>query len=182
MSTKLLQHIFKKVYGKPSWLVRQRYGASIAFEFGQPKLNIWKKILQPTSKVGRKYPSRLVIVRGDWHLTTFCCDWKIRQSNRKICDSNSYAEKINRGCTILDGQILTKVVVNPKNLITDFYFDLGGHLQTKPYKKEDEPSSMWDLFCPNKRVFSLRSDGNYSYHSGSTPHDKLRWSPFTFEL
>jgi len=182
MSARLLQQILKKVYGKPSWLVRQRYGASIAFEFGQPNLNVWEKILQPTKKVGGKYPRRIVTVHGDWHLTTFCCDWKIRQSNRKICDSNSKAEKINQGCAILDGQILTKVFVNQGNLVTDFYFDLGGHLQTKPYKKVDEPSPMWDLFCPNKRVFSLRSDGKYSYHSGKAPGDKLRWAPFTFDL
>jgi hypothetical protein len=168
MSEKLLQQILKKVYGKPSWLVRQRFGASLALEFGKPKLNVWKKVLQPTKK-GRKYPRRIATIHGDWHLCTFCCDWEIRQSKRKICNSNSQAEKIDQGCTILDGQILTKAVVNSKNLVTDFYFDLGGHLQTKPYKKENEPSSMWDFFCPNRRVFSLRSDGHYSYQRGDKP-------------
>jgi hypothetical protein len=178
MSEKLLQQILKKVYGKPSWLVRQRFGASLALEFGKPKLNVWKKVLQPTKK-GRKYPRRIATIHGDWHLCTFCCDWEIRQSKRKICNSNSQAEKIDQGCTILDGQILTKAVVNSKNLVTDFYFDLGGHLQTKPYKKEDEPSSMWDLFCPNRRVFSLRSDGHYSYQRGDKPVAEKCWLPFT---
>jgi len=66
--------------------------------------------------------------------------------------------------------------------VTDFYFDLGGHLQTKPFKNEEESSSMWDLFCPNGRVFSLKSDGHCSYDSGKTPGDKVRCLPFTFNL
>jgi len=177
MSEKLLQQIFKKVYGKPSWLVRQRFGPSISLEFGKPKLSLRERVIQPTKK-GR-YPKRMVTVYGDWHLTTFCCDWEIRQHRRKICSSNSQRVKIDQGCAILDGQVLTKAVVNSKNLVTDFYFDLGGHLQTKPYKKEDEPSSMWDLFCPNRRVFSLRSDGHYSYQRGDKPVAEKYWLPFT---
>ena len=181
MSEKLLQQILKKVYGKPSWGVHKSDGSIITFEFGKPKLIVWRKVLQPTNK-GRNYSRRIVRVHGDWNLWIYDCDWEIRQSNSKICDSNSLAEKINRGCAILDGQILTNVVVSPKNMVTDFHFDLGGHLQTKPYKKEDEPSSMWDLFCPNGRVFSLKSDGNYSYDSGKTPGDKVRCKPFIFDL
>jgi hypothetical protein len=177
MSARLLQQIFKNVYGKPSWLVRYNPGAGVTFEFGKPKLNIWKKVLQPTKK-GRKYPRRVATVHGDWHLCTFCCDWEIRQNQRKICDSNSERAEINHGCAILDGQMLTKVVVNSKNLVTDFHFDLGGHLQTRPYKKEDEFSSMWDLFCPNGRVFSLRSDGNYSYQPGGKPVPEKCWQSF----
>jgi hypothetical protein len=178
MSEKLLQQILKKVYGKPSWGVHKSDGSIITFEFGKPKLNVWKKVLQPTKK-GRNYPRRIVRVHGDWNLWIFDCDWEVRQNNSKICDSNSLAEKIDQGCAILDGQILTKAVVNSKNLVTDFYFDLGGHLQTKPYKKEDEPSSMWDLFCPNRRVFSLRSDGHYSYQRGDKPVAEKYWLPFT---
>jgi hypothetical protein len=175
MSEKLLQQIFKKVYGKPSWLVRKGYGSSISLQFGKPKLKIWK----PFKSIRKKIPHRMVKVRGDWDLFIFCCDRTIRQDGRKICDSNSQVPKINRGCLILDGQILTKVFVHPKKLWTDFHFDLGGHLQTKPYKKENEPSPMWSLYCPNKRVFILRSDSNYSYQVGNKPSDE-RWSLFVF--
>jgi hypothetical protein len=181
MSAKLLQQIFKSVYGKPSWRVRRRFGPSVLLEFGKPKLEIWEKVLQPTKTV-RKFPKRMIKVYGDWHLTTFDCDWEIRQNNYKICDSRSKIEAIDQRCEILDGQILTKVIVHPKTFITDFYFDLGAHIQTKPCKNKGEPSSMWDLFCPNGRVFSLKSDGNYSYQSGKTPGDKTRCSPFTFDL
>jgi hypothetical protein len=181
MSEKLLQQIFKKVYGKPSWLVRRRFGPSVLMEFGKPKNQVLEKIRQATKK-GIKFPKRIVKVYGDWHLTTFDCDWEIRQNNYKICNSRSKTEAIDQGCDILDGQILTKVIIHPKTFITDFYFDLGAHIQTKPSKNEDEPSSMWDLFCPNGLVFSLKSDGNYSYHSGKTPGDKVPCKPFTFDL
>ena len=180
MSEKLLQQIFKKVYGKPSWQVRRRFGPSILLEFGKPKLEIWEKVLQP-KKTGRKFPKRIIKVYGEWHLMTFDCDWEIWQSNEKICTSRSKVETIDRGCEILDGQILAKVVVHP-TFVTDFVFDLGGHLQTKAFKNEEESSSMWDLFCPNGRVFSLESDGNYSYESGEIPGDKVRYSPFIFDL
>jgi hypothetical protein len=178
MPAKLLRQIFKDVYGKPSWRVRRRFGPSVLMEFGNPKIQVWEKVLQPTTK-GRKFPKRIVKVYGDWHLTSFDCDWEIRQNNYIICNSHSKTEAIDQGCDILDGQILTKVFVHPKNFITDFYFDLGGHLKTKPYKKQDEPSDMWNLFCPNKRVFSLRSDGTYSYQSGKTPYAKMRYLPFS---
>jgi|GEM_PF-4544499 hypothetical protein len=180
MSEKLLQQIFKKVYGKPSWLVRQRFGPSILLEFGKPKLQVLKNVWP--AKKGRKFPKRMVKVYGEWHLTTFCSDWEVRQANKKICSSRSKNEAIDRGCHVLDGQFLSKVVVHPKTFATDFHFDLGGHLQTKPFKNEEEPSSMWDLFCPNGRVFSLKSDGNYSYASGKTPGNKARCLPFTFDL
>jgi hypothetical protein len=181
MSAKLLQQILKNVYGEPAWLVRRRFGSSILLEFGKPKLQISEKVFQP-KKNARKFPKRMVRVYGQWHLTTFCSDFEIRQGNYKICNSKSKTEVIDQGCELLDGQFLTKVVVHPKTLVTDFFFDLGGHLQTKPFKKEKETSSMWDLFCPNGRVFSLNSDGNYSYASGKIPSDKISCRPFIFDL
>lgn len=181
MSEKLLQRIFQKVYGNPSWLVRQRSGPSIVMEFGKPKLHIWECLLKPWEK-GRRRLMRVVRARGNWSLTTFSSDWCIWQRNRKICDSHSNMDRINRGCNMLDGQILTKTVVRPKTLATDFYFDLGGHMQATPHQNQDEPSSLWDLFCPNGRVFSLKSDGNYSYCSGKLSFDKVRRVPFTLDL
>jgi len=86
MSGKLLQQLFKKVYGKPSWLVRRRFGPSILLEFGKPKLEVSKNVFPPTKK-GRKFPKRMVKVYGHWHLTTFCSDWeanKAVQERRRV--------------------------------------------------------------------------------------------------
>jgi hypothetical protein len=196
MSEKLLQQIFKKVYGKPSWNVHQGYGSSITFEFGKPKLEVLKKVFEPSKKSGRKYPHRYAHVKGEWRLWIFCCDCVIRQDGRRVGD-NASNDACSRGCFVLGGQYLTKVIVNPMSWLTDFYFDLGGQLQTKPYSKnwrkklprklktechisdEDEPSEMWKLRCPNGHWFTLRDDGNYSYQSGKTPPDKVVWRPYT---
>jgi hypothetical protein len=45
MSEKLLQKIFKKLYGKPSWNVHRGYGSFVTFEFGKPKLEVLKNFL-----------------------------------------------------------------------------------------------------------------------------------------
>jgi hypothetical protein len=197
MSAKLLHQIFKKLYGKPSWNVHRGYSSFITFEFGKPKLKVLKKVFMPGKNSGFTYPRRLAHVHGEWHLWIYCCDWVIRQDGRKVGDSTS--EKNAEGCSVLGGQYLTKVVVNPKNWQTDFYFDLGGHLQTKAYPKnwrkdfprhlkaklhinelnEHEPSEMWNLRCPDGRYFLLRSDGKFSHQSGKTPPDKRVWQPFT---
>ena len=182
MSKKLLQRIFKKVYGKPTWGVRRSDYSVISLDFGKPELRIREKVVQPNLKIGRKYPKRTVTIHGDWNLWLFDCAWTLQQGKDKLCSSKSTGEAIERGCRLLDGQILTKVAVHPKTFATDFHFDLGGHLLTRPFKEEDEPVSMWSLFCPNGRVFSLKSDGNYSYASGKTPDDKVRCEPFTFDL
>jgi len=178
MSKKLLQQVCKNLYGKPSWNVRRGYGSSITFEFGKPKLEVLKKVFEPSKKSGRKYPHRYAHVHGEWHLWIFCCDWIVQQEGRKVGDSTS-EKKIDQGCSVLGGQYLTKVVVNQKNWQTDFHFDLGGRLKTKPYKNEDEPLEMWSLRCPDGRWFELRADGKFSHQSGKTPSDKKVWKPFT---
>ena len=177
MSEKLLQQIFKKVYGKPSWNVHRGYGSSITFEFGKPKLEVLKKVFEPSKKSGRKYPHRYAQVHGEWHLWIFCCDWVFRQDGCKIGDSTS-EEKIDKVCSVLGGQKLTKFSVNLQNWQTDFHFDLGGLLQTKPYKDGDEPLEMWSLRRPDGRWFELRADGMFSHQSGKTPPDKKVWQPY----
>lgn len=178
MSEKLLQKIVKRISDKPSWLVRRLFGSTISFEFGKPKLCISETVYKPNKKAGSKHPRRLAYVSGGWHLEIFCCDWEIRQADKKIGDSKSI-EKIDRGCSVLNGQILTKVAANPKTRQTDFYFDLGGHLRAKPYKIEDEPSEMWSIRSNNGFFFIFRSDGKYSYQRGDTAPQELRWLAFT---
>src|SRR5207247_1676107 len=105
------------------------------------------------------YLKRMAHVHGEWHLWIYCCHWEIRQDGRKTGHSESEDRKIDRACGILNGQILTKVIITPNTLQTDFYFDLGGHLRTKPY--QGKPYEMWSIRCPNGRYFCLRADGKY---------------------
>jgi hypothetical protein len=177
MRANLVQRIFKRVYGRPSWRVRKGVGSSITFEFGKPSLKVLGKVLQPNKKTGRKYPRRMAHMRADWHLWIYCCDWEIRQDGRRICHSESADKRIEQACTILDGQILTKVTVTPRTLQTDFHFDLGGHLRTTPY--QGKPMEMWNIRCPNGRYFCIRADGKYTYEPGNTPFHSKRWLPLS---
>jgi hypothetical protein len=137
MSEDLLQRIPKKVRGRPAWNVKPGCGSGITLQFGQPELT--KNVFWPTKKSRRRHPYRLVIVKGEWGLWIYCCDWVIRQDGRKIGDPTS-KDRIDRGSVVLDGQRPMKVAVNPTNMQTDFYFDLGGQLRTTPH--EGEPLEM----------------------------------------
>lgn len=62
----------------------------------------------------------------------------------------------------LDGQKLVKVVVS-KRARTEFTFDLGGILETRPY---DRTSPQWMLFEPGGKVLTLLASGRYRYQRG----------------
>lgn len=172
---RIVQTVFRRVYGKPAWLVRKGYGSSITLEFGRPKLKIWKKLLKPSRKAGIKYPTRLASVRGDWRLWIYCCHWEVRQEGEKIGHSESSDKKVEQACSVLDGQILERVIFDSRTLRTEFHFDLGGQLRTSPYR--GEPMEMWSLRCPNGRYFEVSSDGTYCYCPGDTKPNEKRWLP-----
>jgi len=174
----VLQRVFRRVYGKPAWQVRKGYGSSITFEFGKPSLEIWNRILKPKKKAGIKYPTRLVYVRGEWSLWIFCCHWEIRQSGRRIGHSESLEKRMEQACSVLNGQMLTRVIVSPRTLGTEFRFALGGELRTSPYKSE--PMEMWTLRCPGDRYFEFRSDGAHCYCLGDTKPGEECWQQLKF--
>lgn len=174
----LLKTVFRRVYGKPAWQVLRGYGSSIKLEFGKPSLNIRKRILKPKRKAGIKYPTRLAYVHGEWTLRIYCCHWEIQQRGRRIGHSESLEKRIEQACSVLDGQILTRVILDPRTLNTEFRFDLGGQLRTSPYK--GKPMEMWYLRCPNGRYFEISSDGTYCCSPGDTRPDEKRWLPLNF--
>src|SRR5437016_5857127 len=100
MSSKLLQQIFKKVYGKPSCHVHRGYGSSLTINFGKPRLEVHKKLLKPIFWLGTKHRRRDACVRGDWRLWIFGSVWEVREGKRKIGNSES-AEKPDRVCPFL---------------------------------------------------------------------------------
>ena len=173
-----LQSVFRGVYGKPAWQVRKGYGSGITFEFGKPKLQVFKRVLRPRRKAKIRYPTRLAYVHGEWGLWIFCCHWEIRQGRRRIGRSDYSEKRIAHACSVLNGQILTAVIVNPRTLNTKFRFDLGGQLRTWPYK--GEAIEMWNLRCPSGRYFAFRSDGAYSYCPGHTKPDEKHWQQLEF--
>jgi len=170
---RVLQKLLRRVCGKPAWLVRKGYGSLVKFEFGKPRLKIGKNVLKPKRKAGRKYPPRPAYVHGAWTLTIYCCRREIRQIRQKLCHSESSDKRMERACGVLNGQILTGVTVKPGCFETEFHFDLGGLLRTRPYKGES--MEMWYLRCPTGRYLGLRSDGTYCYCPGDTKPEEIHW-------
>jgi hypothetical protein len=162
------QNIASQLYGLPSWHVVKGFSSFITCEFGDPQVRIDEKLLEKTYH-NMPYKTRLVTVRGAWHLWIYCCDWRILLNNQRVCHSESPVSQIQEGCRILDGQALQKLIIFKDTWKTEFQFDLGGTLQTRPYQDNDN-GEQWMLFYPDGRVFSWYSDGSYvDEHEESSP-------------
>lgn len=152
--------IFEKLYGLPSWNVRQGYSSCLTFEFGMPHQEI-----RPVKTLRGKEPSRTVVIRGDWHLWIYGCDWQILQGPSVLADSESDDVLIARACATLDGQALSEVKLDTEQFSTEFQFDLGGILRTSPFEKDEDdedPMDQWLLFCQDKCVLTYCSDGTFT--------------------
>ena len=156
---KIIRNLFTELYGIPSWNVKKGHGSFLTFEFGDPSIDIGK-IYEASQPFGFKYQCRPAYVHGAWHLWIYMCEWNILWKDQEICESESDDLTIHRACGFLNGQALESVTVKADGA-THFNFDLDGHLKTVPYS-DSEPENTWILFCPDKRIFSLRSDRYYS--------------------
>jgi hypothetical protein len=106
-----------------------------------------------------------VIVRGDWFLWIYECDWKILFKGKVIAENVDKKYKILKALEILDGQKLENIIVNKHNGDSIFKFDLGCKIETNG---NEEIGNQWLLYEPNKLVLSIRSDGHYSYQPENT--------------
>lgn len=166
----MVSNIIEKLYNIPCWLVKQGHGSFLTFEFGKPHLEV-REPLSNSVKKHLKY--RKVTLHGEWHLWIYCCSWEIHLDNKLAAHSESSRSKIANALKYIDGQKIVKIEVEPITADTIFYFDLGGVLSTKHY--DDEINEQWFLFEPKGNVFSVRSDGMYSYEPGDTPVEQEIW-------
>lgn len=174
--TRSLSNFFDKLIGVPCWHVKQGYGSFLTFEFGSPHQEI-SRVRETKSSVIPTSRHRTVSIHGDWHLWIYCCGWRITQEKKLLAQNESEKGKIAIACQTLDGQAIEGIDLDLNTMHTKFYFDLGGYLETGPY--DEELNTQWYLYCPNGNVFTLRSDGHYSYQSGDTPENKEKWIKLT---
>jgi hypothetical protein len=165
MSPSIIQQSFAKVYGVPSWHVRQGYGSFLTFEFGIPRQEIEPVInREPKGEFPRR--NRLVTICGDWHLWIYCCGWRITQDGSVLATFESPRESIAAACGPLNGQALVEFTFQPERGESVFRFDLGGKLTTAPY--DDDLLEQWMLYCPDGHVLTYRSDGAFSHGTVDT--------------
>ncbi|HAZ48599.1 MAG TPA: hypothetical protein DDW76_11390 [Cyanobacteria bacterium UBA11369] len=168
MTTQAIASVLKNIIGKPCWNVKQGYGSFITFEFGEPSL----EIDEPIKRKG--ILSRLIVVRGEWHLWIYCCDWKIFQNGQYIADSESEDRLIEQALNYLDGQKPVSIEIEPTNDSCSFQFDLGGLLETT--SGDYEPlTNEWLLFDPSGFVLCYRNYGCYSYHPSNSSDESAIW-------
>ncbi len=161
---------FEPILGIPAWQVRQGDISFLTLEFGEPRL----EIIEPNEQ--RRRRSRIVTIRGDWHLWIYCCGWDIAQNGKRLAHWESENEAIAKATAQLDGQCLEKLWMEPGTVITHFEFDLGGELRTHPFDV-DRPYEQWMLYEPSGDVLSVRSDNRFSHGPGDAPPDEERWLP-----
>ncbi len=155
------------------------HGSFLTLEFGQPSLHVREPREAPgaSPRVQRLLSRRHVTVHGEWHLWIYCCAWEVRTDGKRTGHSaldSSSKRPIERAARELDGQRLVRVSVDPAGAVTEFEFDLGSRLTTRPYDAESEK---WLLYEPDGHVVTLRADGRYSHQPGSEPRDRERWHP-----
>ncbi len=172
-----LTDYFSDLIGIPGWHVQQGYGSFLTFEFGLPRQEIFSVRKR---RVSENYPAsqrRLVTIHGDWHLWIYCCGWKILQEGKHLAHHESDRENIERACQVLNGQEINSINIDLETKHTQFCFDLGGFLETGPY--DDELKKQWFIYCPDKNVFTFRSDGCYSLSRDDITPDKEKWIKIT---
>ena len=173
----VFESVFRKLYGKPCWSVKQGHGSFLTFEFGKPHLVIREPIVasvEASKKVRENLARRGAHARGDWHLWIYCCAWEIFSNGKEIAHHESHDSRIMRAANILNGQRLTQVSILPPGLKCIFEFDLGGVLKTHPYSRKDE---QWLLYEPTGKVLVLRADKRYSHHPSNRPDNEKDWKP-----
>lgn len=164
----IFERVFKKLYGKPCWGVKQGVGSCLTFEFGRPRLEMREpKQLDKrfTRKVRELLALRHVHVRGQWHLWIYFCDWEIFFKGKLLARSNSWDKTIQKAARILDGQKLVCFSIVPRGNRSVFDFDLGASLVTRPCDRRGE---QWLLFEPSRKVLTLRADKRYKYTSAKS--------------
>ncbi|MBL8090285.1 MAG: hypothetical protein JNJ43_08150 [Anaerolineales bacterium] len=166
----IIQKVFKPVYGKPSWEVKQGYGSFLTLEFGEPRLHIYvprEATSEAHKSVKRRATRRQVYVHGKWHLWIYICNWKISILGKEVANHSSSRKVIQKATAELNGEALVNVTID-KSFITTFEFDLGRKLISIPnHKKYDLDSELWLLYEPSGKVFTLRADGQYSHTSAN---------------
>jgi len=169
------REIFSRLYGIPSWNVKRGYATFVTFDFGQPYLEINEKIIEREVN-GLRSKRRMTSVYGEWHLWLYDSEWSISQGSTEICNSKSEDSLVDRGCTFLNGQAIAKISIEKEHNKTTIDFDLEGRVVILPDQDDrEDPPDLWMLFCPNGMVFSLRSDGCFSYQRNNTVQEEERY-------
>ena len=173
---------FEPLIGLPAWSVMKGHGSFVTMEFGDPALTIGEERPHLLGIDGIEPPTvwtRDTAVHGAWHLWIYRCLWRLEINGIEIARGESDDVTIVRALGALNGQALTSVVVDPRTGATQFAFDLGGLLFTRPAPAgsddDDEPVEQWMLYQPSGTVLTVRGDGSYATEPPDAPEASVTW-------
>jgi hypothetical protein len=173
---------FSPIIGLPSWSVRQGHGSFVDLEFGEPVLTVGS----PENRLIflDEAPPRTLVrparVSGEWNLWIYCCEWSLMLNGTQLAHCESDRVRIARALNVLNGQSLTDLTVDPGTAKTDFSFDLGCTLRTRPAPPgtyEHEPVEQWLIRNPSGVWLTVRGDGGYRLESKEAMSDDTGWKP-----
>ncbi len=178
----LVREVLLPMLGRPCWGVRQRWGSSLIFEFGEPHLQIHEPLYirdqaryQPSDnpKVDKMRRRRLINPVGQWHLWLHMCGWRIIQESRQVAHSESdraiIAKVLNDE---VGGKILEEVILDSANGESAFLFEDDVNIDTWPIESEHE---QFHVFEESGSVFVYRGDGAFWYGPGTTRPNQMEW-------
>lgn len=158
-----LATFLRPLLGLPCWGVKQGHGSFLTFEFGE-------RGLDPRRPDG-----------GEWHLWIYCCHWRAVRAGRQLAWSEDSRGLIGQTVTMINGQQLLAVKVDPDRGRSTFHFERGDSLETWPYDDDEEDDDEQWLVMSRGEAFSYRADGFYSCGPSNTPPDRIRWLPLRAE-
>jgi len=177
----IINEVIAPITTTPSWNARSGYGSFLTMEFGNPSMMVGRPIRgdHVDRDLSKPLLRRRVHVRGQWHLWIYLCAWRCMHHGQEAGHSALHSTSkrpIQAAAYALNGQILTSVTVDPSHGTSAFQFDLGGSLNTQPYRPD---SVQWLLYRDNGMVFSYRSDGMYCHKPGNVSASGSDWMHFT---
>lgn len=174
----------RPVLGRTSWLVKHGHGSFITMEYGEPRVDVREPLLLPVLIAGApaRALQRHAFVHGEWHLWIYCCEWSLLLEDAQLAHNESDDITMNRALSVLNGQVLQAVDIEPVNGRTRFTFDLGCSLLTYPAPPGtyDDPVEQWMLYSrsgPGLSVLNIRGDGTYSISDGRQKPGERHWLP-----
>lgn len=155
-------------------------------EYGAPHVDVREPRLWPLRIEGApaKALRRSPLVRGDWHLWIYCCEWSLLLEDTQLAHNESDGMTMNRALRVLEGQVLQAVDIEPDDGRTKFTFDLGCSLLTWPAPPEvyDDPAVQWMLYsyCGTRlAVLTIGADGTYCVTDGHAKRGDRHWLPIS---
>jgi hypothetical protein len=139
--------ILKSMIGKKAWGVHRGYSSYLVLNFGKEKEYLIK---------GYK---RIV---GEYQVWIRNCSWQLTKNNERIVACNDDDEDIDKTISILEGQKLVSVVIQPNTLNTQLI--LGKKillsLFTDYFIKEHV---LWQVILPGNKALVLGPNEKITY-------------------